>query len=278
MRTSKQYLLRRSVRLGAAALALVVLAGCATTLQQARGGPGQRLDPWESWNRKVFNFNEDLDKYVLKPVATVYQKVVPRFLRTSVDNFFANAKDGWSFVNNVLQGKPTPASEDLVRFMTNSVFGFAGVIDVASDFGLDHHYEDFGQTLGVWGFGAGAYIVWPLLGPSTVRDSIGLPLDRAASPALLINDGAAQFGITTLQIISTRAGLLRATDVLDDIALDKYTFVRDAYLQRRRSLVFDGNEPTSASPAADAVDSAASAASGGRVSVPATPASGAARK
>jgi len=220
----------------------LVVGGCAT-VKDARGGPGQRLDPWENWNRKVFSFNENLDQYALKPVATVYAKVVPQFVRRSVDNVFANAADAWSAVNNVLQGKWEPAFSDVVRFTTNSVIGIGGVLDVASEFGLEHHFEDFGQTLGRWGFGPGAYIVWPLIGPSTVRDSIGIPFDRAASPALLINNGAAQYAIVGLQIVNTRANLLGASRLLDDIALDKYTFLRDAYLQRRRSLVFDGDAP-----------------------------------
>lgn len=222
--------------------ASLVLGGCAT-VQQARGGPGQKLDPWENWNRKVFAFNEGLDTYVLKPVATAYSNIVPQPVRRGVDNFFANAADAWSAVNNVLQGKGQAAFEDVVRVTTNSFFGIGGIFDVASEIGIERHKEDFGQTLGRWGFGAGAYVVWPLLGPSTVRDSIALPLDRAASPALLINDGRTQVGLTGLQIINARANLLGASQVLDDIALDKYTFLRDAYLQRRRSLVYDGNAP-----------------------------------
>ena len=255
-------------------LAALGLGGC-STIQTARGGPGQRLDPWENWNRKVFAFNEGLDEKILKPVATGYAKVVPQFVRRSVDNFYANAADAWSAVNNVLQGKPEPAFQDVVRFTTNTVFGFLGVLDVASEFGLDHHYEDFGQTLGRWGFGAGAYVVWPLFGPSTVRDSIALPLDRSASPALLINNGALQGGITMLQIINTRANLLGATRVIDDIALDKYTFVRDAYLQRRRSLTFDGDAPDA--PADAPADTAAP--TGAAAPLPAdAPASAAGRK
>jgi len=263
---------------GIAALAATLLfVGC-TTIQQARGGPGQKLDPWENWNRKVFAFNEDLDKYVMKPVATAYANVVPQPLRRGVDNFFANAADAWSAVNNVLQGKGQPAFEDVVRFTTNSFFGIAGFFDVASELGIPRHKEDFGQTLGVWGFGAGAYIVWPLLGPSTVRDSIGLPLDISVSPSAVINDGRTQVALTALQLINARANLLGASQVLDDIALDKYTFLRDAYLQRRRSLVFDGEDrspPDSqqqddgnpsapadgASAPADAASSAAPAAS-----------------
>jgi phospholipid-binding lipoprotein MlaA len=264
----------------AAALALVALlalGGCATTqtlVTEARGGPGARLDPWENWNRKVFSFNEGLDEKVLKPVATAYAKVVPQFVRRSVDNFFANAADGWSAINNILQGKAEPALQDVVRFTTNSVFGIFGILDIASEFGLEHHYEDFGQTLGRWGFGAGAYVVWPLLGPSTVRDSIALPLDRSASPALVINSGGTQSGITFLQIVNTRANLLGASRVIDDIALDKYTFIRDAYLQRRRSLIFDGDAPEvpdasapAGTPPADAASGAAAAGASGAAPV-----------
>jgi phospholipid-binding lipoprotein MlaA len=255
--------------------ALLTLGGCATTkslVTDARGGPGARLDPWESWNRKVFAFNEGLDERILKPVATGYAKVVPQFVRRSVDNFFANAADAWSAVNNVLQGKAEPAFTDVVRFTTNTVFGFFGVLDIASEFGLDHHYEDFGQTLGRWGFGAGAYLVWPLIGPSTVRETIALPLDRTASPALYISDGSYQFGVVGLQIINTRARLLGASQVIDDIALDKYTFIRDAYLQRRRSLVFDGDAPEMPDAPSPAAVPASGATAADPVYAPAPPA------
>ena len=219
---------------------LGLLGGCAT---QGAKSPGQRLDPWENWNRKVFGFNEELDVRVLKPVATAYSNVVPQPVRRGIDNFFGNAADAWSSVNNLLQGKFEASGQDLIRFGTNTIFGLGGVIDVATEMGLDHQYEDFGQTLGHWGVGAGAYIVWPLFGPSSVRETVALPLDRAVSPALAINGGGSQYAIVGLQIVNVRAGLLGASRVLDDIALDKYTFVRDAYLQRRRSLVFDGDEP-----------------------------------
>ena len=135
-----------------AALFLGSLPAC-TTIQAARAGPGQRLDPWENWNRKVFAFNESVDEHVLKPVATGYTTVVPLPVRTGVGNFFSNFADAWSAINNVLQGKMTPAFEDLVHFGTNTVFGLFGVIDIATEMGLDHHYEDFGQTLGRWGLG-----------------------------------------------------------------------------------------------------------------------------
>jgi phospholipid-binding lipoprotein MlaA len=239
------------VRSRPALLALVcaaaLLGGCAT-LREARSSAGDKLDPWENWNRKVFAFNEGLDEHVLKPVATVYSNVVPQPVRRGVDNFFGNVADVWSAVNNFLQGKGTAGVYDIMRVGTNTVFGLLGVLDVATEVGLEKTREDFGQTLGWWGFGTGAYIVWPVLGPSSVRDSFGLPADLAASPASLYKDGASRYSLTALQLINTRANLLGASRVLDDIALDKYTFIRDAYLQRRRSLVFDGNEPPPDNP------------------------------
>jgi phospholipid-binding lipoprotein MlaA len=257
------------LRTGLRVLGLLVLvcslAGC-STLREARGGPGQRLDPWENWNRKVFAFNEGLDENVLKPVATVYSNVVPQLVRQGVDNFFGNAADGWSAVNNFLQGKIVLGFQDSIRVGTNTLFGIVGLFDVASELGIERHNEDFGQTLGQWGVGPGAYVVWPVLGPSTVRESVALPLDIAASPALLFNDGGAKYSITALRLVNARANLLGASRLLDDIALDKYTFIRDAYLQRRRSLVLDGEEPPqdrsdAPEPSAVAPASAASPAS-----------------
>ena len=239
---------------------MALLSGCAT-ISQIRGGPGQKLDPWENWNRKVFAFNEKLDENVLRPVATVYNNLVPTLVRTGVNNFFGNFADAWSGVNNLLQGKLGLAFRDVFRVGTNTLCGLGGLIDVATELGMERQYEDLGQTLGHWGVGPGAYIVWPLLGPSTVRESIALPFDRMATPALVINDGGTQWGITGLQIVNTRAGLLGASRLLDDIALDKYTFLRDAYLQRRRSLVLDGEDkeedPDAAPPPATAASAPA---------------------
>jgi phospholipid-binding lipoprotein MlaA len=251
----------------------VALAGC-TTIRESRGGPGQRLDPWEKWNRKVFNFNEDLDNAVLKPVATTYTDVVPQPVRRGVTNFFANFADGWSAINNILQGKIEIGFEDVTRVMANTLFGLVGVFDVASEMGLDRHFEDFGQTLGHYGVGAGAYVVLPILGPSTVRDTAALPLDRLATPPALVDGTANQIGLGLLQLINTRASLLGATRVIDEISLDKYTFVRDAYLQRRRSLVFDGDVPETPPAPEDAASAAAGAAAVNLASpAPATPAS-----
>ena len=215
-------------------VAMCVLAGCATTGKSV----GQRQDPWENWNRKVFAFNEGLDENVLKPVATAYSKVVPQKVRLGVDNFFGNAADVWSAVNSFLQLKFGEGFHGVMRVGSNTLFGVGGVLDFATDMGLERTPQDFGKTLAHYGVGAGPYIVWPLYGPSTVRDSIALPLDRSASPAVLINDGAAVTALTALQIVNTRAAFLPAGRVLDDIVLDKYTFIRDAYLQRRGVRLF----------------------------------------
>jgi len=200
-------------------------------------------DPLEGWNRAVFGFNEGLDAAVLKPVATGYQKAVPELVRSGVGNFFNNFSDVWSAINQLLQGKPVAAAQMGMRVATNTLFGIAGVFDVASDLGIERQPEDFGQTLGTWGLPAGPYLVWPLLGPSSLRDTAGLPLDLQWRPATLSNDGATRIGISTLQLIDTRASLLSAGRMVDDIALDKYVFIRDGYLTRRRSLVHDGDPP-----------------------------------
>eukprot|EP01031_Cornospumella_fuschlensis_P010068 gene10068-12339_t len=166
------------------------LAGCqsvkgmGTRIERAvdkvMGSKGQRLDPWESWNRKVFAFNESLDANVLKPVATAYSEIVPAPIRTGIDNFFGNIGDVWSLVNNILQAKPKESVETLMRVSFNTIFGFAGVFDIATEMRLQKHQEDFGQTLGYWGMGTGPYIVLPLLGPSNVRDTIGTTVDASA--------------------------------------------------------------------------------------------------
>jgi len=221
-------------RLTGVVLAAGLLAGCATP---------ERPDPLEKLNRKVYGFNETVDKYVIVPPARVYRNVVPDTIRLGVDNFFNNLKDAWSAVNLLLQGRPADSANDTMRFAVNTVLGIGGVVDWGSEMGLQPHYEDFGQTLGVWGFQPGAYIVWPILGPSTVRDSVGLPVDLKASPDQLASSIAASNTLTVVRVINARAGLLGATNLLDDIALDKYTFVRDAFLQRRRNLVYDGDPP-----------------------------------
>lgn len=246
---------RRVVALSMVTTTLLVVAGCATRGPAASGAsgapgaapavtaPGNPVDPFENWNRKVFGFNEVLDENVMIPVARTYQQVVPSLVRRGVSNVFGNFADAWSVVNALLQGKVAVGMSDLMRFLFNTTFGFAGALDIASEMGLPPHYEDFGQTLGTWGVASGPYIVWPLLGPSALRETVALPLDRSVSPALVVESTAGDVGIVALQIVNARANLLGASRVLDDIALDKYSFVRDAYLARRRSLVYDGNPP-----------------------------------
>jgi phospholipid-binding lipoprotein MlaA len=200
-------------------------------------------DPFESVNRAIFGFNEALDRAVLTPVAKGYQAVVPELARQGVTNFFGNFGDGWSAINQLLQGKGEAAATMTMRVVTNTFFGIGGVFDVAGDLGMERRSEDFGQTLGWWGMPAGPYLVWPLLGPSTARDTLGRPLDLAWSPSALVNDSGASLALSALSVIDTRAGLLSASKVVEGIALDKYSFIRDAYVARRRNLVYDGNPP-----------------------------------
>lgn len=220
--------------LGLAAL-VVSLAGCAT-------GPDRR-DPFEPFNRKVMSFNEDVDELALKPVATVYKNNVPPLVRTGVSNFFGNLGDAWSAVNALLQLKPHHAAENWMRFSLNTVFGFGGVLDIASEAGIERHREDFGQTLGRWGMPPGPYLMLPLLGPSTLRDTAALPVDAQGDMVTHFDPASAETALLVLRAVDVRASLLRASGVLDQVALDKYTFFRDAHLQRRRSEVFDGNPP-----------------------------------
>jgi phospholipid-binding lipoprotein MlaA len=200
-------------------------------------------DPLEGWNRAVFGFNEGLDKVLLKPVATGYKAVVPELVRTGVSNFFTNFRDGWSAINALLQAKPVVAAQMVTRVATNTLFGLGGILDVASDLGIQRQREDLGQTLGCWGLPAGPYLVWPLLGPSSLRDSVALPLDLSWATGALTNDGAARVGLTALELIDIRTSLLGADSLVDSISIDKYVFIRDGYLSRRRSLVYDGEPP-----------------------------------
>jgi len=219
----------------AAALVLVAATGA--------GYAQSASDPFEGWNRGVFSFNEGLDAAVLKPVATAYTEFVPELARAGVTNFFNNFRDGWSAINHLLQGKPVAAAEMGMRVATNALFGIGGIFDPATDLGMERRREDFGQTLGRWGLPAGPYLVLPVLGPSSLRDTAGLPLDLAWATGYLTNDGAVRIGLTVLELVDIRAGLLGATRVVDEIALDKYVFIRDGYLTRRRSMVYDGDPP-----------------------------------
>ncbi len=207
-----------------------------------RADPEQVADPWEGFNRAMFGFNQVIDSDLLFPLTSAYVGLVPQIVRQGVSNFFNNFRDAWSAVNNLLQGKLERSTVMSLRFAWNSTFGLAGVLDMATELGLERTPEDFGQTLGVWGMPQGPFLVLPFFGPSTVRDAIGLPLDIAASPSWAIGEGFRPV-TTALQVLDTRSQFLNASRLLDDIALDKYSFVRNAYLARRMNLIFDGNPP-----------------------------------
>ena len=233
----------RTLRLALACLALAAAGGCATVPGAA---PTTPADPWEAFNRKVFVFNEAVDEAVLKPVATAYRDVVPELVRTGIGNVLGNIGDVWSAANLLLQGKVHSGLDMGMRVLTNTVFGLGGLLDPATEMGLTRRSEDFGQTLGRWGLGPGPYLMLPLLGPSNVRDGSALLVDRQASPSTLGKTDAATYGIAALEVINLRAGLLGASKLLDDVALDKYTFLRQAYLSRRLDLVHDGAPPMEA--------------------------------
>lgn len=215
-----------------------LLGGCATTANNPR-------DPIEGFNRSVFAFNEGIDKAVLKPVAKGYDNVMPTPVKTGVANFFGNVADVFIGVNNVLQGKVIDGASDLGRVVVNSTIGILGFIDVASDFGLEKHDEDFGQTFGRWGAAPGAYVVVPFFGPRDVRDMFGLAVDLYADPVGNLGNVAARNSLAATRVVSDRAALLPAEKVIEEAALDKYSYMRDAYLQRRRNLVYDGAPPRS---------------------------------
>lgn len=222
-------------------LALLVLSGCAT----APTNPDPR-DPFERINRSTFAFNQSLDKAVIRPVLRGYRKVTPRVVRTGVSNLFANAEYPVVIVNDLLQGKLGPAANDTGRFLLNTTLGIGGLLDPASDAGLDRNNEDFGQTLGHWGVGPGPYVMLPFLGPFTVRDGFGALGDNFAEPRQYIDDNETRWLLWGASQLNRRAGLTEAEAILDRSG-DPYAFVRSAYLQRRQYLVTDGaasDEPT----------------------------------
>jgi phospholipid-binding lipoprotein MlaA len=212
------------------------LSGCATS-------GGNPSDPLEPLNRAMFGFNDTVDDAVVRPVAKAYRAALPGIVRTGISNFFSNLEDVWISVNDVLQGKVQQGFEDFGRFLLNSTFGIAGIFDIASEAGLLKNSEDFGQTLGSWGIGTGAYLVLPILGPSTVRDGFGLLLDTQTDLVFRIDGVRVHNSLYLTRAIGTRANLLDASSVIETAALDKYAFVREAWLQRRRNLVYDGNPP-----------------------------------
>ena len=225
----------RSLRAIALTLAIgVTLGGCAST--------GNPRDPFEKFNRAMFSFNDTVDTYALKPAATTYKKVLPGFVQTGVSNFFGNLADIWTGANNLMQGKGADGLSDLTRVALNSTFGILGLFDIASEAGLQKHNEDFGQTLGTWGVSSGPYLMLPLLGPSTVRDTAALPLDIKADPwAYKEPVNWRNVGIA-VRAVDQRAAVLDASNLLEEAALDRYEFIRDGFLQRRESRINDGGD------------------------------------
>ncbi len=238
----------RSLRgaFGAAAIALfALLTGCATVPPDAGKDP---RDPLESFNRQVFAFNEGLDKVALKPLAQVYDKVLPDPVKDCLSNAFSNLREPSNALNNLLQGKASESVSDVCRFAVNTTVGVLGCFDVASKMGLERHREDFGQTLGVWGVGNGPYLVLPLFGPSTFRDTAGLGVETVLDVNFWLENVPVRNTIFGVRTISFRQELLKADELVSGAALDKYTFLRDGYLQRRRNLVYDGNPPRQKDP------------------------------
>ncbi len=215
----------------------LLLAGCATA-------PGANpRDPWEPMNRGVFEFNQAFDEVAFKPVAVAYKTATPRLVRAGVTNFFNNLGDGWSLFNNILQGKLQASVETYFRITVNTILGIGGVFDIATEIGVETHTEDFGQTLGLWGLPTGPYLVLPFFGPSNVRDALATPADTFGYPVTLVKPVALRNSLAALNAVDKRANYLRAGEMLDESALDKYVFSRDVFLQKRRNDIYDGSPP-----------------------------------
>ena len=221
---------------GAVVLCLL-LSACATPMAE-RSDP---RDPYENLNRKVFVVNQVFDQVLLKPVARGYSNYAPNFIQDTVGNFFGNLADVWTAVNNFLQGKPREGVQDTGRVAVNTVFGVAGLADVATKLGFPKHQEDFGQTLGVWGVKPGPFVMLPLFGPSTMRDAVAKPLDLYADPLNLSTRADVEYSLRAMRLVDDRARLLPTTDMIEKVALDPYQFVRDAHFQRREAKVNDAN-------------------------------------
>ncbi|RKF45510.1 VacJ family lipoprotein [Paraburkholderia fungorum] len=223
----------RTVQIATFALAAATLAGCSTVQTPTKG------DPLEGLNRTIFTVNDKLDQYALKPVAKGYVFITPQPVRDSVTNFFSNIGDVYIAANNLLQLKITDGVEDIMRIVINTVFGVGGLFDVATLAKLPKHDNDLGLTLGHYGVPAGPYLVLPLFGPSTVRDAVGSIGNYYVNPLSYIHPDGLSWALYGLNVVNTRANLLSASDVLEGAALDKYSFVRNAYLQRRQYLLSD---------------------------------------
>lgn len=214
----------------------LVLSGCATSNPK---------DPFENFNRVMFNFNDALDQAAVKPAAEAYSNL-PSFVQTGVSNFFGNLNDVWTGANNFMQGKIEEGLSDVMRVTLNTTMGLGGLLDIGSEAGLAKHNEDFGQTLGKWGVASGPYVVLPVFGPSTLRDTVVYPLDMEANPWHHVRPVHTRTIGSVVRAVDIRAQVLNASSLVEDAALDRYQFIRDAYLQRRQNRVYDGDPPTSA--------------------------------
>lgn len=218
-------------------------SGCATKATYDASN-----DPFEGFNRSIYKFNDAADRYVMKPIAKGYEKIVPTPVDKSITNFFSNLHDLAVGANGILQGKFQQGLTDFARFLANSTVGIGGLFDVATSGGMVKHDEDFGQTLGVWGFNTGPYLVLPLLGPSNIRDGVGLGVDAATWPISYFGQFGIRLGLAGLRTVDLRADLLEATHILKEAALDPYVYTREAFLQRRKFLVHDGKIPKEKMP------------------------------
>lgn len=222
-------------RVAVGAFVVALLGGCATAANNPK-------DPYEGFNRAMFTVNEGIDA-VIKPVAKGYDAAAPLPVRAGIGNFFGNLQDVWTAFNNFLQGKGGSGFSDVGRVVINTTLGIGGVFDVASEMGLEKHAEDFGQTLGKWGVADGPYFYWPLIGPRTTRDTVGFAVDSYADPVGKIDDVSTRNTLAGVRLVDVRASLLPTDKVIEAAAFDKYVYIRDAYLQNRRSEIYDGNVP-----------------------------------
>ena len=216
---------------------VMTLSGCASFRTAAPG------DPIEPINRGIYSFNSTFDHYLLKPIAKGYDAVVPGLVKAGVSNVFQNVSDAQSLVSDALQLKGAKFGDDLGRVMLNTTFGIGGIFDLATQLGIERGNEDIGQTLGYWGIGAGPYLVIPFLGPSSLRDAVGRFGDSKLNALSYVSSVPVRNSLTGLGVVDARVGLFPAEDLLNQASLDKYTFLRSAYLQRRQSLVLDGKRP-----------------------------------
>lgn len=221
---------------------LLLVATCSLFATHAAAGDNPK-DPYEGFNRAMFSVNEAIDTVVAKPLATGYDAAAPLPVKAAVGNFFGNVSDLFIGVNNGLQGKGSDGLSDFGRLLINSTVGIFGLFDVASEIGFDKHDEDFGQTFARWGASDGGYVFLPVFGPRTVRDTFGLAVDMVADPVSYVDTVATRNSARFVRFVDIRASLLPSDKVVEEAALDKYSYIRDAYLQRRRSQIYDGRPP-----------------------------------